>query len=367
MEALPSIGRPIADTIALILDADMRPVPAGEAGELCLGGTLVGRGYRNNPELTARQFVHYTPEAGSPFRVYRTGDRARLLANGEIAFLGRLDDQVKLRGYRIELGEIITWIDRCPGIEASAVVVRGAGSEGEPQLVAYIVPAHGTRLTSSDLSAFLAARLPEYMIPECYVPMTALPITANGKLDKSALPAPTADNVLAKQGSVLNLAREVVNQKAESFDFTLAHADRLHPDNLEAQVAEIVTSLLGQKLPTHEDNFFMAGGHSMLGVQLVARIRDVFGVKMTLRQLFVRRPSPPYRLKWCASKQSPQRGLLPFNRLSAVHAPDFLKIRLKCTLCSLLAACRTIPRPAGVDALLFMAKCEWKPDLTTLT
>ncbi len=111
----PSIGRPIANAAALILDDALRPVPPGEAGELCLAGALVGRGYRNRPELTASRFVTYAPASGPPLRIYRTGDRARLLPSGEIAFLGRLDEQIKIRGYRIELGEIVACLDRYPG------------------------------------------------------------------------------------------------------------------------------------------------------------------------------------------------------------------------------------------------------------
>jgi len=129
-EGQPSIGRPIANTRALILDAALHPVPAGEAGELCFAGALVGRGYRNNPELTASRFVTYVPPSGSPVRIYRTGDRACWLRGGEIAFLGRLDDQVKIRGYRIELSEIVACLDRHPEVEASAVVVRDADDLG---------------------------------------------------------------------------------------------------------------------------------------------------------------------------------------------------------------------------------------------
>ncbi|MEQ1911190.1 MAG: amino acid adenylation domain-containing protein, partial [Vicinamibacterales bacterium] len=151
----PSIGRPIANTTALILDDMLRPVAAGEVGELCLAGTLVGRGYRNSPEMTASRFVTVSPTSGPPLRIYRTGDRARLLPDGEIAFLGRVDDQVKIRGYRIELGEIVACLGRCAGIEGCAVTTRDT-PEG-PVLVAYVMPAREARLTVADLREFLAA------------------------------------------------------------------------------------------------------------------------------------------------------------------------------------------------------------------
>ena len=268
----PSIGRAIDNTTALILDDQLRPVPAGEAGELCLAGAHVGRGYRNNSEITGSRFVNYSPADGPATRIYRTGDRARLLPNGEIAFLGRLDDQVKIRGYRIELGEIVSCLDKYPGVEASAVVVTdsidGDQSAG-PALVAYVVAGREAKFTASDLRDFLAPRLPDYMIPARYVSIATLPMTANGKLDKSALPKPSAENLLPNRTATVTAA---VESGAES--------------GLEPRISAMVASLLGQPSVEREDNFFMLGGHSMLGAQLVARIRDTFAVKLTLRQLF---------------------------------------------------------------------------------
>ncbi|HWE01222.1 MAG TPA: non-ribosomal peptide synthetase [Tepidisphaeraceae bacterium] len=267
----PSIGRAIANAVALILDESLRPTPAGEAGELCMAGALVGRGYRNRPELTASKFVAYFPASGPSMRIYRTGDRARLLPSGEIAFLGRLDDQVKIRGYRIELGEIISLLDRYPGIEASAVIVRN-DVEADAALVAYVVGARDSRLIAGDIRAFLAARVPDYMVPSRFVALSELPMTANGKLDKTALPAPDADNLLPGATPVVAAPAMI-----EGPDSKLA---------VESKIAAVVASLLGQPSVRRDDNFFMIGGHSMLGVQLVARIRDAFGVKLTLRQLF---------------------------------------------------------------------------------
>jgi len=261
----PPIGRPISDTTVFILDDQLRPVPDGQPGELCLAGALVGRGYRNNPELTASRFVTITSASGAALRIYRTGDRAQLTDTGEISFLGRLDDQVKIRGYRIELGEIIACLDRFLAIQASAVVVR-EDAEAGPQLVAYVVAAPKAKVTAVDLREFLSARLPDYMIPSIFVAVDALPMTANGKLDKSALPAPSADNLLPRGGDAAPAAAP--------------------GSALEQRIAAMVASLLGQASVAREENFFMAGGHSMLGVQLAARIRDTFGVKLHLRQLF---------------------------------------------------------------------------------
>jgi amino acid adenylation domain-containing protein len=261
----PSIGRPITNATALILDPALRPVAPGEAGELCISGALVGRGYRNTPELTASRFVTYIAASGEPLRIYRTGDRVRSLENGELEFLGRFDDQVKIRGYRIELGEIVACLNRYPGIEASTVLVSDVAAGG-PSLVAYVVPAADARLAESELRQFLAAKLPDYMLPAFFISIHALPVMANGKLDKSALPAPCADNLLPKAAIVNGPLRQC--------------------SAVEEQIAELVASLMSRPSIGPDENFFMAGGHSMFGVQLVARIRDTFGVKLTLRQLF---------------------------------------------------------------------------------
>jgi amino acid adenylation domain-containing protein len=260
----PSIGRPITGAKVLILDEHLQPVERGEAGELCIAGAPVGRGYRNLPELTAERFVAVQTDSGKSLRVYRTGDRARWLPNGELAFLGRLDEQIKIRGYRIEPGEIVAWLDRYPGIEASALVAI-PGDAG-PELVAYVVVAAAARLTAADLRDFLAARLPDYMLPAHFVRLAALPLTANGKIDKSALPAPSLEKQLPGQAPT-----NVVPGPA---------------DDVQSQVAVLVASLLNAESVSPDDNFFLLGGHSMLAAQLVTRVRDMFGVDVGLRQLF---------------------------------------------------------------------------------
>ena len=265
-DAPPSIGRPAAQATVMILDASLNPVAPGEEGELCIGGPLVGRGYRNLPQLTEQRFITYSASGGNTMRIYRTGDRARLTENGEIAFLGRFDDQIKIRGYRIEPGEVVASLNRVPSVSTSIVSVYDVESEG-PSLVAHIVPSNGVRLTDDDLRASLASRLPEYMIPRFFVFVPSLPLLPNGKIDRASLPAPHVVTPSVKP--------ERENGKA------------VPSREVEQEVSNVVAALLGRSAIEPEDNFFMMGGHSMLGVQLVARLRDVFGVKLTLRQLFV--------------------------------------------------------------------------------
>jgi amino acid adenylation domain-containing protein len=263
-DGIPSIGRPIANTTALILDDNLRPVPPGEVGELCLAGALVGRGYRNNPEATAARFVTLSPEGQPPVRVYRTGDRVSLLPGGDIAFHGRLDDQVKIRGFRIEPGEIVACLTGCPDIESAAVVARE--TPDGPELVAYVVPGRDARPTVTSLREFLATRLPDYMIPTHFVRLEQLPVTSGGKLDRASLPAPVPENMLPLRPPEERAAAPI--------------------NGVQQQIAALVASLLGQPTIGADENFFMLGGHSMLAAQLVAQIRDRFGVKLTLRQLF---------------------------------------------------------------------------------
>lgn len=264
VEGPPTIGVPIPNVNALILDDGCRAVPDGQPGELCFAGESVGRGYRNNPGLTAERFINLPVDDGTSVRVYRTGDRARLLPSGQIEFLGRLDDQVKIRGYRIEPGEVVAVLNGHPGVANSAVIPRGEGVDRS--LTAYLVPAKGARLFRDELRGFLGTKLPDYMVPTHFVAITSLPTTLNGKLDRLALPEPSPENQLP----------------------SLAHDQTPSPlaEGAEGKIAAMVTGLLGQANVGRDENFFMAGGHSMLGVQLVAKIRDAFGVRLSLRQLF---------------------------------------------------------------------------------
>ncbi|HXW50847.1 MAG TPA: non-ribosomal peptide synthetase [Candidatus Acidoferrales bacterium] len=259
----PSIGRPITNAYILVLDEDLQPVPTGEAGELCIAGVLVGRGYHNLPELTASQFVVYASVTGELVRIYRTRDQARVLPNGDVEFLGRLDEQVKIRGHRIELGEVSSALRRVNGVAAGVVAVRDMGEVG-PALVGYIVPSGEVPLDVSALREALAVDLPDYMIPGFFVAVPGIPTGSRGEPDLASLPAPDAQNLLAGKQPMLNG----------------------HANGVQQRVGALVASMLGRPSVGTDENFFMIGGHSMLGVELVARLRETFGVRLTLRQLF---------------------------------------------------------------------------------
>ncbi|HEV8583524.1 MAG TPA: non-ribosomal peptide synthetase [Methylomirabilota bacterium] len=257
-ETLPTIGRPIDNMDVLVLDEALRAVPMGAAGELYIAGAGLARGYRGRPDLTAERFVPHPDEPGA--RLYRTGDRARLLADGRVAFLGRVDDQVKIRGYRVEPDEITAALGAVLGVAACAVVAR-EDEAGERRLVAYVV-ADGVPLGREALTSALSRSLPEYMVPATFVVLPALPLTTNGKVDRAALPAPDAGNTL-RDGPVVAPRTEV-----------------------EVELAAILSTLLGVEEVSVSDNFFLLGGHSLLGTQLIVRVRDVFGVDLPLRTLF---------------------------------------------------------------------------------
>ncbi len=206
-----------------------------------------------------------------------------MLPNGEIAFLGRVDEQVKIRGYRVEPGEVAACLNRCPGVAACAVAVREEEGADGPVLVAYVVASPGARPTVSGLRDFLARRLPDYMIPARYVALAALPVTANGKLDRPASYAAPR----RRQRWLPGIGRLDDGHAATLPLSTATNGVEAHlGDGYRRQIASLVASLLGQASVGMDENFFLIGGHSMLGAQLVARIRDRFGVKLTLRQLF---------------------------------------------------------------------------------
>ncbi len=254
----PSLGRAIDNVRVEIVDEDLHPVEPGAPGELIIAGAGVARGYLNSPELTSTRFPT-DPAADDPgARRFRSGDLVRQAGDESLEFLGRLDDQVKIRGNRVELGEIAANINAHPGVRSSVVVVSEP-QPGAKQLVAYIVPGGGAAPDASELGEHLATRLPEHMMPSAYVWMDALPLTPSGKVDRAALPPPPAD------------APAVVNEPSTE---------------LERALADIVAPLLGFDAIDVDDNFFMLGGHSLLGAQLIARIGERFGVEMPLRTLF---------------------------------------------------------------------------------
>ena len=226
-----------------------------------VGGAGVGRGYRNLPEQTAKSCLS-DPFAGvAGARMYRTGDQAKLLANGEIAFLGRLDTQEKIRGNRIELDEIVSVLGRHASV-AFSVMVASTDAAVEKHLIAYVLLAEGAQPTAQELREFCATALPSYMIPAKFVKLETLPLSTNGKTDRKALPPPSEANLLA----------ETASRGAES--------------EIETAVLEMVRGLLKTEDIGVEDDFFLVGGHSLLGTQLVMRARETFGVMLTLRDLF---------------------------------------------------------------------------------
>jgi amino acid adenylation domain-containing protein len=258
---IPTIGRAIAGTCIHILDDQGQPVRAGAMGEIFIGGAGVGLGYRHRPDLTAERFIPdvFTPDHDGA-RLYRTGDVGSVLPNGEIAFHGRIDNQVKLRGHRVELAEISAALNRHPHVVQSAVVVRGLGDQ--MRLVAYVVATSDTLIAAAGLRDFLSSRLPDYMLPSTFVALSSLPLSASGKLDATALPLPTPENILAD-------------------------ADYCPPSSpVEDELTRIVAELLAIDHVGVHDNFFLLGGHSLLGTQLVLRARDAFGAELTLRDLF---------------------------------------------------------------------------------
>ncbi len=259
---LPPIGRPIRNTKIYIVDENLRPAPDGEAGELLIGGAGLARGYLNRPELTAQRFIR-DPFSNDPgARLYRTGDLGRYLPDGQIAFLGRLDDQIKIRGYRIEPEEIAAALRKHPGVR-SAIVKDWADEHGGKQLVAWVI-AQDQQADPADLRTFLRTQLPEYMVPAHFVAVESFPITTNGKLDYAALPAPDGPSSGTAGNGTAALAASAV----------------------ETRLTGILVDLLGVAEVRRDDNFFLLGGHSLLGAQMIARIREVFGVQLTLRKLF---------------------------------------------------------------------------------
>lgn len=256
----PTIGRAIDNTTVYILDEAMQVRAQGEVGELYVGGAGVARGYRNHPELTAQRFVR-PPLASDHSILYRTGDLARELPDGEIEFLGRVDEQVKIRGFRIEPSEIITALNACSGVVTSTVVAQEEPNE-EKRLIAYVVPAPDAALTIGGLREHLAKLLPDYMIPAVFVELASLPITANGKVDRNALPQPTSANMLREE--VYVAPQTVIEQRLAALIAPLLRIDRVGVN----------------------DNFFLLGGHSLLGTQLITRIREAFGVDLPLLSLF---------------------------------------------------------------------------------
>lgn len=253
------IGRAIANTQIYLLDPHLKPVPIGVTGEIYLSGDGLARGYLNRPDLTAERFISHPFEKSEVNYLYKTGDIARYLPDGNLEFVGRIDEQVKLRGFRIEVGEIETVLNQHPAVRETVVMVR-EDEESDRRLVAYIVPKIEQQLTSSNLRSFLKTKLPNYMIPATFVVLETLPLTPNGKIDRRALPPPDVAKIELPDNQVPQTS-------------------------IEAELVQLWTELLGQQVGIN-DNFFDLGGHSLLATQLVSRIRDRCGVQVPLRTLF---------------------------------------------------------------------------------
>ena len=258
LERIP-IGRPRGARQIYLLDRWGQPAPVGVAGELHIGGTALARGYHNRRELTAEKFVAdpFSDSAGA--RLYRTGDLARYLADGNIEFLGRVDQQVKIRGFRIELGEIESALSQHPAVRETLVVAREDEAQ-EKRLVAYVLAKGKVEPSAGELRGFLKEKLPEYMVPSAFVTLDCFPLTPNGKVDRRALPKPDLQS---------NPAGFVPPASAT-----------------EKTLANIWSEVLRIKQVGRHDNFFELGGHSLLGTQVISRIRKLFGVEMGLRSLY---------------------------------------------------------------------------------
>ena len=264
----PSIGRPIANTQIYLLDEHLRQVPIGTPGELCIGGAGLAKGYLNQPELTAEKFIPHPWSSEPGARLYKTGDLARYLPDGQIAFMGRIDHQMKIRGYRIEPDEIMSVLNEQPAVRMSLVIAR-EDTPGDKRLVAYVVPVPGAHISAGSLREMLAKRLPDYMVPATFVLLEALPVTPNGKVDRAALPAPGATNTL--QDAV----------------------EALPSTPIQKRLNGIVAPLLGLEQIGIDDNIFLLGGTSLMGTQVIVRVAEAFGVELPLRTLF---ESPTLRL-----------------------------------------------------------------------
>jgi len=257
-----TIGHPIANTQVFVLDQNSLLAPIGVTGELCIAGEGVARGYRNRPEMTAEKFTTIILPNGRPARVYRTGDLARFRNDGQLEYMGRRDSQVKVRGHRIELGEVEAALANQPGVSECVVEAREY-SPGDQRLVGYVAKAVGANFDHQEARANLRATLPEYMVPDVFVVLPALPLTQNGKIDRKSLPAPKPELPLEDVADVV-----------------------MSP--LQRRVADLWREVLRVDRVGLNNNFFDVGGHSLLLTKLHARLKSEFDTDMSLVELFQR-------------------------------------------------------------------------------
>jgi amino acid adenylation domain-containing protein len=258
----PPIGYPIPNTKVYLMDDQLQLVPVGVPGELHISGAGLARGYLNRPDLTAERFIP-NPFSDKPeSRLYKTGDLARYLPDGNIEFLGRIDYQVKVRGFRIELGEIEEVLNQHPGLQDTVVVAREETQVSGSKLVAYVVPSPHQKPTPGELYRFLKSKLPDYMVPSAFILLETLPLTPNGKVDRQALPAPAWVSLESEE------------------TITASHT------LIQELLADIWIKLLGVGSVGIHDNFFELGGHSLLAAQLISRLREIFQIELPLQNLF---------------------------------------------------------------------------------
>ncbi|MFM7600210.1 MAG: non-ribosomal peptide synthetase, partial [Pseudanabaena sp.] len=254
------IGRPINNTQVYILNPQLQPTPIGAIGEIYIGGDGLASGYFNRPELTTERFVPNPFSNQSGAKLYKTGDLARYFADGNIEFLGRIDNQVKIRGFRIELGEVEAVLSQYPTIQKSVVILR-EDKPADKRIVAYFVPIPGQEVAVTELRNFFKQKLPDYMVPNAFVSMESLPLSPNGKIARKELPAPDGTNL---------------NQQ-----------NYVPPRNpTEQQIADVWAQVLNLEKVGIHDNFFELGGHSLLATQIIARLRKSFAVELSLRTFF---------------------------------------------------------------------------------
>jgi len=314
-----NIGVPIPTTSTLILGPDRQLLPAGVAGEIYVGGAGLGRGYLNRAELTAERFIAHPWVAGE--RLYRSGDLGKLLENGEMAHLGRIDDQVQLRGFRIELGEIEVRLAACPGVHEAVVTVR-EDAPGDKRLVAYLIAEPGAAPVAAELRQQLSAVLTEYMVPSAYVTLARFPLTPNGKLDRKALPAPDQSALVMQQYEAPQGA-------------------------VEQAIAAIWQDLLGLERVGRNDQFFELGGHSLTVITLIERLRQQ-GLALEVKNVFTAPTLAAMALAVSAGQAAPSFAVPP-NRIPAgcqAITPDMLPL-VELGEDAIAALCAGVPQGAA--------------------